>query len=195
MKEIKYSIIVPVYNCEIYLKRCVDSIINQETKNIEIILVDDGSSDSSPLICDEYSSKYNFIKTIHQKNSGVSEARNNGIKKSLGKYICFLDSDDYLAENYFNEINKILKEKPNTELINFGFYSDVDDLSLKTISSDKVNYENKFYSNHEEIKDDFVNLWDKSMLYNVWNKVYLKSIIEENKILYPNFFWGRRYYF
>lgn len=190
MENIKFSIIVPVYNCEKYLRRCVDSIINQEQKEMEIILVDDGSIDSSPIICDEYSSKFNFIRVFHQQNSGVSAARNNGIKNSRGKYVCFLDADDYLSDNYIVEVNRILNDKPNVELINFGFYSDVDDLNLKTISSDKVNYNNKFYATHDEIKNDLVNLWDKSMLYNIWNKVYLKSILLKYKILFPDYFWG-----
>ena len=90
------SIIVPVYNVENYLKQCLDSIINQSYKNLQIILIDDGSCDSSGKICDEYALKDNRIEVVHQKNSGAAFARNIGIEKSKGDYIYFVDSDDYL---------------------------------------------------------------------------------------------------
>lgn len=91
-----FSIIVPIYNVEKYLKRCIDSLINQTYKNIEIILVDDGSTDDCPQICDNYAVKDNRIKVIHKKNGGLSEARNFGLEKATGEYIFFIDSDDWL---------------------------------------------------------------------------------------------------
>lgn len=90
------SIIVPVYNVEKYLKRCVESLVKQSYKNVEILLVDDGSTDSSGLICDELANKYNNVKVFHKKNGGLSDARNFGIKKSKGKILSFIDSDDYI---------------------------------------------------------------------------------------------------
>ena len=98
MKNIEMSIIVPVYNVEEYLDRCMQSIISQYNADFEIVLVDDGSKDSSGIMCDEYATKYGFVKVIHQKNAGLSEARNTGIKNSNGKYLMFVDSDDYLEE-------------------------------------------------------------------------------------------------
>lgn len=185
-----FSIIIPIYNCEKYLSRCIDSVLNQNYNNFELILVDDGSTDNSGLICDEYSKKNSQIKTLHKTNEGVSKARNVGIENSKGKYIIFLDSDDYLSKDYFEEINKILTKFKNIELINFGFYSDVDDENLNTLSSDIINYKDVMYKSHEEIKDDFVNLWDNTMLYNIWNKVYSSKIIKENNIKFPDFNWG-----
>ena len=91
------SIIVPVYNAEKYIKRCVNSILNQSFKEWELILVDDGSSDNSGQICDDYSRQYNNIMVLHKNNGGVSSARNTGIKNATGKYIMFCDSDDYVA--------------------------------------------------------------------------------------------------
>ena len=90
------SIIVPVYNVEMYLKRCVDSILKQDYDNMEIILVDDGSTDSSGVICDQYASNYKNVKVIHKKNGGLSDARNFGLDNCRGQYISFIDSDDWI---------------------------------------------------------------------------------------------------
>lgn len=88
------SVIVPIYNAEKYLRTCIDSLVNQTYKNKEIILVDDGSKDSSGKICDEYCNKYSFVHCIHKKNAGVMAARNDGINASSGDYIVLCDSDD-----------------------------------------------------------------------------------------------------
>lgn len=93
------SVVVPIYNVEKYLKRCISSILNQTYKSLEIILVDDGSPDNCGEICDYYSKIDNRVCVIHQKNKGLSEARNRGIKEATGKYIMFIDSDDYIEEN------------------------------------------------------------------------------------------------
>ena len=104
------SVIVPIYNVEKYLERCLDSIIKQTYKNLDIILVDDGSIDNSTKICDEYVKKDSRIKVIHKENGGLSDARNVGIDNSDGKYICFIDSDDYIEldmiENLYDGIVK-----------------------------------------------------------------------------------------
>lgn len=106
MKEL-ISIIVPVYNVERYLGRCIESIINQSYRNIEIILVDDGSTDSSPSICDAYSEKDERITVIHQKNSGLSEARNTGLDNANGGQIMFVDSDDTVSARIVEELIRI----------------------------------------------------------------------------------------
>lgn len=98
------SVIVPVYKVEPFLKRCVDSIISQTYKNLEIILVDDGSPDNCGTICDEYAEIDNRVYVIHKKNGGVSSARNVGIEQAKGDYIAFVDSDDWLEENMFEEM-------------------------------------------------------------------------------------------
>ena len=91
------SVIVPIYNVEKYLARCVDSIVNQTYKNLEIILVDDGSPDLCPQMCDDYAEKDSRIKVVHKKNGGLSDARNAGMAVSTGEYISFIDSDDYVS--------------------------------------------------------------------------------------------------
>ena len=95
----KISIVSPVFNVEKFLARCLDSLVNQTLSDIEIILVDDGSPDNSGRICDEYAKKDDRVIVIHKENGGVSSARNVGIDKAKGKYICFVDSDDYVSKD------------------------------------------------------------------------------------------------
>ncbi len=116
----KISIIVPVYNVEKYLRNCLDSIINQTYTNLEIILVDDGSPDGSGKICDEYALKDGRIKIFHNKNMGLSGARNFGIDNATGEYITFVDSDDEINLYYIEKLFKILKEN-NADLSICGF--------------------------------------------------------------------------
>ena len=104
MKEdIKVSVVVPVYNVEKYLDRCINSIINQTYHNLEIILVDDGSPDNCPQMCDEWAQKDERIRVVHKKNAGLGIARNTGIDHATGDYICFFDSDDYVEQNIIIE--------------------------------------------------------------------------------------------
>lgn len=101
MKNTVLSVIVPVYNVQDYLRQCVDSIINQSYKNLEIILVDDGSTDDSGIICDDYAKKYDNVLVFHKPNGGQSSARNLGLKKAKSDYIAFIDSDDFIEPNMF----------------------------------------------------------------------------------------------
>ena len=98
-KNYKVTIIVPVYNVEQYIEKCVESILRQNYKNIEIILVDDGSTDLSGDICDAYGKKDTRVKVIHKSNGGLSSARNTGLKIASGEYISYVDSDDYVQKN------------------------------------------------------------------------------------------------
>ena len=100
----KISIIVPVYKTEDYIDRCIKSIIKQSHRNIELILVDDGTPDKAGIICDDYAEKDNRIKVIHQENAGQSVARNNALKIATGDYYCFIDSDDYVAPDLLEKL-------------------------------------------------------------------------------------------
>ena len=102
------SVIIPVYNVELYLRRCIDSVIKQTYKNLEIILVDDGSTDKSGEICDEYASLDNRISVIHKENGGLSSARNAGLKNAHGEYFGFVDSDDAIVEDMYEYLYDIL---------------------------------------------------------------------------------------
>lgn len=117
------SVIIPVYKTEKFLNKCVDSLLfatKDHYKDIEIILVNDGSPDNCGLICDGYAKKYNFIKVIHKQNEGVSEARNDGIRKAVGKYITFIDSDDYVLPS-FSKVFEVVQESITIDIYSFGF--------------------------------------------------------------------------
>ncbi len=117
-----FSVIVPIYNVEKYLKTCVDSIINQSFKDIEIILVDDGSTDNSPAICDNYKENDSRITVIHQSNKGLSGARNTGVKAASGEFLIFIDSDDFYADtDFFKRLSDIIRAEPELDMINYKF--------------------------------------------------------------------------
>lgn len=124
MRKGVVTIVLPIYNVEKYLERCIKSVVNQSYSNLEIILVDDESPDNCPAICDEWAKKDQRIKVIHKKNGGLGYARNTGIENATGEYICFFDSDDYVAldtvERAYN-----LAVKENADIVSFG-YNQVD---------------------------------------------------------------------
>lgn len=113
------SFIIPVYNVEKYLNECVDSVINQNFNDFEVVLVDDGSIDNSGHICDEYAEKYDFISVIHKQNGGLSDARNAGLNVAKGEYVLFLDSDDYIADGSLSAIADSIKSfSPDVVFLN-----------------------------------------------------------------------------
>ncbi len=176
--EDKISIIIPVYNVEKYIKKCVDSIINQTYKNLEIILVDDGSSDNSGKICDEYKKRDYRIKVIHKENGGLSDARNKGVEIATGKYIGFVDSDDYIEENMYNILLNELKVNN----------ADVSICSYKKIREDyyKVDCKQsceKIIKILDNIKAIELLLSDTYIDNYAWNKLYKKELF--NNIKYP----------
>ena len=120
------SVIVPVYNVEPFLKKCVDSIVLQTYANLEIILIDDGSPDKCPEICDAYARKDNRIKVVHQENGGLARVRNVGIENATGDYITFIDSDDFVAPNYVDFLYK-------------GIFENNADMSIASFSVCKEN--------------------------------------------------------
>ena len=135
------SIIIPVYNVEKYLDRCIKSVLNQTYNNLEIILVDDGSTDKSPEICDKYAKNDTRIKVIHKKNGGVSEARNCGIEIAKGTYLGFVDSDDFIKENMYEFLMSALK-RTNSDIATCGRF----------ICDEKITYR-KYVSKKEVVLD------------------------------------------
>ena len=178
MKENLVSIIIPVYNVEDYLKRCVDSIIGQIYKNIEIILIDDGSTDKSGNICDDYLKVDKRIKVIHKKNGGLSDARNFGLNISQGDYVCFVDSDDFVSELY---VEKLLENSLRTgaDVCACNFYY-IDEFNKKWIKAEK---QEKIYKSDEAIKDIFTVKQNTEVM--VWNKIYKKELFDKNDIKFP----------
>lgn len=146
------SIIVPVYNVEKYLKKCVDSIVNQTYKNLEIILVDDGATDNSGKICDELVELDNRIKVYHKKNGGLSDARNYGVERAAGDYIGFVDSDDYIDAEMYEKLYEAIK-KENV---------DVAECNLKIVYPEKTDLftDQKYYQicNKQEYLEEYLKI-------------------------------------
>lgn len=167
------SIIIPIYNSEKYLKKCLQSIKNQNYKNLEIILIDDGSTDSSGKICDQYGKEDKRCKVYHIKNQGVSNARNYGIEKANGKYIIFIDSDDWIPVDYVKILITTIK-RDEFDLIICPVHGKINK-AWKDFSFEFSKYNS----------DKFLFLNENHFLYGPHCKVYLAKIINENKILFP----------
>lgn len=165
----KVSVIIPVYNVENYLRKCLNSLVNQTLKDIEIIVVNDGTLDNSQEIIDEYVKKYpKKVVSVIQENGGQGTARNTGLLHAKGEYIGYVDSDDYVEENMYEELYKKAKEED----------SDI------VICGNNVVKENYEFLSKEEVDKEF--LLGKMA---VWNKIYKKNIIVDNKIQFRSKVW------
>ena len=173
----KISIIVPCYNVEEYLPKCIDSILNQTYKNLEILLVDDGSPDRCGEICDEYAKKDSRIKVIHKSNGGLSDARNVAIDIAEGEFLTFIDSDDYVTPNYVELLyNLIVKYKAQMSVIlHQPFYE-----GTEPIIEDKVIIE-KVFNAHDALISMF---YQKDFDTAAWCKMYHKSLFKTG-VRYP----------
>lgn len=167
MSKIKVSVIVPVYNVESYLEKCLDSLGKQTLKDIEIIVVNDESPDNSQKIIDKYAQKYNTIHGYKKKNGGVSDARNFGIEKATGEYIAFVDGDDYVTYDMYE------KMYDKAKLGNFDIV--VCDLNYVYDDNNIVRVSSKIEHDTTDIKKTYVNMYPC-----VWNKIYKKSLFEKN---------------
>ena len=171
------SIIVPMYNAEKYMSECLDSLINQDYENLEIVLVDDGSTDKTLKICNEYAKKDKRVKVIHQKNSGVSEARNNGINKSTGEYITFVDSDDFIAKDFISYYVELIN-KTNA------------DIALSRMPVKYRTGESKQVLNNEEKievitgKECALEMLYYKIFIASWNKLFKRKLLVDNNILF-----------
>lgn len=163
----KVSIIVPVYNVENYLEKCLDSLANQTLKDIEIIVVNDGSPDDSQKIIDEYAKKYPTIKSFIKENGGVSDARNYGIKKARGKYIAFVDGDDYVEKDMYEKMYQ-KAELGNFDIVVCDLNYVYEDGKILRVSS-KIEYDTT------NIKKTYINMYPC-----VWNKIYKKNLFKNN---------------
>ena len=177
MKRI--SIIIPVHNVEEYLEKCLNSIIFQINEQDEIILINDNSQDSSEEICKKFAEQYNNVKFENGAYGGPSKTRNIGIKMATGKYIMFVDSDDYLKNNY---ISRMIKDIEKYELRVCSYYFEYPD--IKKIKPQKYDEEKTENETIEIMKDDFITLYSRQLLNLVWNKIYYANIIKENNILF-----------
>ena len=170
------SIIVPVFKVEKYINKCINSIISQTYRNLEIILVDDGSPDNCGKICDEYTNIDERIKVIHQKNMGLSAARNNGIKIAKGDYIGFVDSDDYIEKTMFEDLyNALIDNVADISICNFYIVqSNTTEKRVRNKERDKK------YNKIEILKEI---LLDRDVQSYAWNKLYKKELFKN--VEYP----------
>lgn len=189
----KVSIIVPIYNVEKYLNKCLDSLINQTLEDIQIILVNDGSVDNSGQIAKQYAQKYKEkILYLEKENGGLSDARNYGIPYATGEYIAFLDSDDYIEKNAYQEMYEKAKEE-DSDYVECDF---IWEYPNKTKVDKKIicNYIGKDIENQELPANEKILIDRKQMLSFVrvvaWNKLIKRKIIVENNIQFPK---GLRY--
>lgn len=166
------SIIIPVYNVEKYLRQCLESVINQTYKNLEIILVDDGSKDASGGICDEYAEKDGRIKVIHKENGGVSSARNVGLENVTGSYIAFIDSDDYVLPCFIERLYNIVK-KHNVDLVDCNYTTFEDNVIVKELGNDVEKIINK--------KEMQMRIYTVKGIRTIvlWNKLYKKELFND----------------
>lgn len=169
------SIIIPIYNVDAYLNSCLESIVKQTYTNWECVLINDGSTDSSGNICNFWAQKDNRIHVIHQKNSGVSIARNNGLQKAKGEYICFIDSDDWIDDDY---LELMINHSNNCDFVVSGQIREFPD--GKTIIY-KPNNTGFFNLSHKQTKL-FIELCKDYLLYAPHEKLYKKEIITNNNL-------------
>lgn len=174
------SIIIPVYNSEKYISECLDSIVNCKLTDYEVIVVDDGSSDKSAVICDDYSSRYPIIKTFHRKNSGVSASRNFGIAKASGRYVMFVDSDDYIDSEVLYQMVSIVKSNGEIDCVISGlnYYYEVSNV----VRSYPI-WDNEFdFSKEKEINENFMRLRKGMAFYAVYSKLYRLDLLKSENI-------------
>lgn len=171
------SVIVPVYNVELYLKRCLDSIIKQTLANIEIILVDDGSTDNSGKICDEFAQKDFRISVIHKKNGGLSSARNAGLNIAKGKYIGFVDSDDWINQDYYENLYNIAK-KTKSDIVSCKFNKSS---KYKENSHIKINENDFTIEDGKKFRETYLSSAMKGGIswVPVWSKIYKRRILND----------------
>lgn len=176
------SIIIPVYKIEKFIDKCIKSIISQTYRNLEIILVDDGSPDNCPSICDEYAKIDNRIKVIHKSNGGLSDARNAGIDICKGDYIGFVDSDDYISENMYEHLLEHCI-KYNADMSICGIYAINEDYSNPSIYNPMI-YKETTLSNIEALRHLFLTF---DVNFEVaWNKLYKRHLFfNKDNIRYP----------
>ena len=182
MKQ-KISVIVPVYNVEKYLSRCIDSLIRQSYSNIEILLVDDGSKDESLSICKEYEAKDSRIHVFHKENEGLGLTRNYGVEQATGEYITFVDSDDYLTLDAIDSMVKTAVETDADVVIASHYYKN---------KKQEIELSERLYCGTEIKEILMVHMMGNNgnqldaLSYTAWGKLYKKEIFTKNRLLFPS---------
>ena len=187
MSEIKISAIMPVYNVEKYLGMCIESLQAQTLSEFELIAVDDGSPDNCGKILDEYAEKDSRIKVIHKENGGAPSARNAAIEIAQGKYLYFMDSDDWAEKTMLEDMYNAA-EANNAQLVVSGYYIDTY-YSETEFYSQEQSFPTTIFSSQADFRRNAYKLFDKNLLYTPWNKLFLREYIIDNGIRFKNVFW------
>lgn len=187
MEDIKVSVIMPVYKVEEYVGQAIESIQKQSLQNWEFLIVDDGTPDNSGKICDDYAARDSRIHVIHKENGGAPSARNVAIDMAKGKYMYFMDSDDW-AESTMLEDMVTLAEMNNLQLVVAGYYIDTYYSENDKFVQEQYVEDNVFVS-QQDFRNNAWKLFDKNLLYTPWNKLFLSQYIIENKLYFPQTFW------
>lgn len=176
-----------MYNVENYLHRCINSILIQEYTDLEILLIDNGSKDRSGTLCDDYAERFSNVTTYHIPNHGVSAARNFGLAKAQGEFICFVDADDYLVGNLFSDMENQLDSE--IDLLVFSYYNSLEKNLSETARSAKI-LPIKGKKDRNQFIDLFTELFLSDMMYTVWNKIYRREFLEEHRIMFEQYELG-----
>lgn len=175
------SVIIPVYNAELNLNKCIDSVLNQTYRDFEVLLINDGSKDGSGAICDQYAAIDSRVRVVHQANRGVSATRNVGIHEARGAYISFVDSDDYIAPNMLEDMVSFA-EHNNSDIVMCEYYTDKNGV----ITPVKLKYQ-ETYATKQEVKDGLLYRYytdDHAGLYSLWNKIIRREVVTRNEIVF-----------
>jgi len=176
----QFSIIIPVFNSCEYLRQCLDSVTRQTYSNIEIILVDDGSTDKAPEICDEYAQQGRRVKVIHKANDGVAMARNDGLEKARGEYVIFVDNDDYIEQESCEHFHNLLLVYPETEIIACGFRS-INPIKRKTIEEVLKGYQEGYISGYDLLR---MHLTQGTRYIPPWVHIYRREFLIGNRLFF-----------
>ena len=187
MSEVKISIIMPVYGVEDYVGKAIESIQAQTLIDWEFFCVDDGTKDRSGEICEEYAAKDPRIIVIHKENGGAPSARNVAIDRAKGKYMYFMDSDDWAEPTMLEDMYN-LAEKNNSQLVVSGYYIDTYYNDTEKFVQ-KQFYDDVVFATQQEFRENAHKLFDRNLLYTPWNKLYLSSYVLENKLYFLQTFW------
>ena len=179
----KVSVIVPVFNVEKYLRQCLDSILQQTYQNLEIIIINDGSTDGSDAICREYAGKDSRISYFAKENTGISDTRNVGIRQATGEYVTFVDSDDWVEHTYVEELHDKLKAyDADIAITNYYLFNEADSLFYFYITDE--DYYEQVYSPAQLIEGLYETKFNKSFaLISAWGKLYKRTLFED--LLFP----------
>lgn len=181
----KVSVIIPIYNDEKYLEQCLDSVIKQTYKNLEIILVDDGSTDRTPEICEQYRENDSRIRVLHKKNGGVGSSRNAGLAMATGDYVLFVDDDDFIYPEETETLYKLLKKNDADVAVgNFQDYIVKDNVYRYWLNDSQYfekNYSIQDWFQFEYYKSDYFNMTEVFVV--PWVKLYKRSLFED--VVYP----------